>query len=460
MGVSVARCSFLICKGKDSSNYSAEDMGCILGTKSEKVGAKARAVVEEAKGVDEEEDTGKFKQASGSYQDYFAAKMAALKAQGRFKEVPDWKEEAAFGAGQTLGPGAGNGRVVDREIQRESLLCPDYLKAAKGQRGSEEREAKDHEGEQVGEGEESVARKRKRQKVDPCTEEVREEVDHMEEGEGEVKKSKKRKKDKKERSPAADEDALVPDSTENLEPSEKKKKKKKNRKEREADNESSAPTLGEDDEEENLKKATEEPTEEHKEENSGAESKKSKKKKKKDSVAETNNENMVSMDTLSEDQVLSASQADCVEEKQKKKKSKKSKKEKSSDEVKEAVEDSGCEEVAEVKVKKTKKSKKEKTKSDEGADSSPKVKNDASKEESEANAVELEVESPAVGEEVESYDVAKKKKKKSKKGKAVEEEGPIVPAVADNVLKKNYPEAPGVLKGSNLLAIPGYGAPK
>ena len=27
----------LIRQGKDSSNYSAEDMGCILGTKSEKV---------------------------------------------------------------------------------------------------------------------------------------------------------------------------------------------------------------------------------------------------------------------------------------------------------------------------------------------------------------------------------------------------------------------------------------
>merc|ERR1711936_706969 len=47
-------------KGKDSSNYSADDLGCILGTKSEKLGAKARAVVEEAKGVDEEEDNGKF----------------------------------------------------------------------------------------------------------------------------------------------------------------------------------------------------------------------------------------------------------------------------------------------------------------------------------------------------------------------------------------------------------------
>merc|ERR1719382_1122132 len=135
-------------KGKDSSNYSADDMGCILGTKSEKVGAKARAVVEEAKGV-EEEDTGKVKQASGSYQDYFAAKMAALKAQGRYKEVPDWKEEAAFGGGQTLGLGGGNGRAVDREIQRESLLCPDYLKAARDLSVGDKEEIVEEQGEEV-----------------------------------------------------------------------------------------------------------------------------------------------------------------------------------------------------------------------------------------------------------------------------------------------------------------------
>ena len=33
----------LICQGKDSSNYSAEDMGCILGTKSEKVNHKGKS---------------------------------------------------------------------------------------------------------------------------------------------------------------------------------------------------------------------------------------------------------------------------------------------------------------------------------------------------------------------------------------------------------------------------------
>merc|ERR1711971_48621 len=193
-------------------------------------------------------------------------------------------------------------------------------------------------------------------------------------------------------------------------------------------------------------------TEELTEENYGGESKKSKKKKKKDRITDALDENPVSMDQQpSEDQVV------CVEEKQKKKKSKKSKKEKSSDEEKEAVEDSGCEEVAEVKAKKTKKSKKEKTKSDEVGDSPPMVK----KEENMANAVQLEVVPPAVGEELDSHDLAKKKKKKSKKNKAVEEEEePFVTADDANILKKNYPEAPGVLKGSNLLAIPGYGAQK
>merc|ERR1712192_217348 len=103
------------------------------------------------------------------------------------------------------------------------------------------------------------------------------------------------------------------------------------------------------------------------------------------------------------------------------------------------------------KSKKTKKSKKEKTKSDEVGDSPPKVKN----EETETIAAHLEVEPPAEGEESDS------KKKKAKKSKAVEEEEePIAPADDANILKKNYPEAPGVLKGSNLLAIPGYGAQK
>ena len=41
---------------------------------------------------------------------------------------------------RTLGLGAGNGRVVDREIQRESLLCPDYLKVPRQQQQQQQQQ--------------------------------------------------------------------------------------------------------------------------------------------------------------------------------------------------------------------------------------------------------------------------------------------------------------------------------
>ena len=41
---------------------------------------------------------------------------------------------------RTLGLGAGNGRVVDREIQRESLLCPDYLKVLRQQQQQQQQQ--------------------------------------------------------------------------------------------------------------------------------------------------------------------------------------------------------------------------------------------------------------------------------------------------------------------------------
>merc|ERR1719153_1905907 len=82
-------------KGKDSSNYSADDLGCILGTKSEKLKSKSEPsspqVETEAEDETSEEKDKNFVQ-RGSYTDYFAAKMAALKAQGKFTEIPSWTE--------------------------------------------------------------------------------------------------------------------------------------------------------------------------------------------------------------------------------------------------------------------------------------------------------------------------------------------------------------------------------
>merc|ERR1712179_571075 len=82
-------------KGKDSSNYSADDLGCILGTKSEKLKSKSEPsspqVETEAEDETSEEKDKNFVQ-RGSYTDYFAAKMAALKAQGKFTDIPSWTE--------------------------------------------------------------------------------------------------------------------------------------------------------------------------------------------------------------------------------------------------------------------------------------------------------------------------------------------------------------------------------
>jgi len=442
-------------KGKDSSNYSADDLGCILGTKSEKVGAKAKAVEEEAKGV-EEEDNGKFKQASGSYQDYFAAKMAALKAQGRFKEVPEWKEENTLG-GQTLGLGAGNGRAVDREIQRESLLCPDYLKAARDQSATDKEETVE---EQEGEVEvASVTKKRKRQREVQSTEGAPEEQEveaeagqvakkrkrqteksvetdivEISEDQEAVKKSKKKKKDTKESSPASERVDADVDAIEASEPP-VKKKKKKNKKDVDLGQTTDAST---------------EDVEKQRSGNIGEEShdetiNRSKKKKKKS--------DRITPEEVQEQEVLET-KAECDEEKVKKKKSKKSKKEKSSDAEMEAVADSGCEEVSDVKVKKTKKSKKEKTKPDVESN----VESHSKKDISVSTSVHGSTETAC--QEVDSGENAKKKKKKSKKNKSADDEEQVVPEVEDQVLLKNYREAPGVLKGSNILAIPGYGASK
>merc|ERR1712107_890754 len=151
------------------------------------------------------------------------------------------------------------------------------------------------------------------------------------------------------------------------------------------------------------------------------------------------------MGEVQEQEVLET-KAECDEEKVKKKKS--------SDAEMEAVADSGCEEVSDVKVKKTKKSKKEKIKLDVESN----VESHSKKDISASTSVHGSTETAC--QEVDSGENAKKKKKKSKKNKSADDEEQVVPEVEDQVFLKNYREAPGVLKGSNILAIPGYGASK
>merc|ERR1711928_230917 len=97
-----------------------------------------------------------------------------------------------------------------------------------------------------------------------------------------------------------------------------------------------------------------------------------------------------------------------------------------------------------VKKNKSKKSKKEKTEPDDES----KVESHSKKDSS--------VPTPAHGftetacQEVVSGENTKKKKKKSRKKKTPNNEEQVVPEVEDQVLLKNYREAPGALKGSNI----------
>merc|ERR1711860_217583 len=133
--------------------------------------------------------------------------------------VPEWKEENTLG-GQTLGLGAGNGRPVDREIQRESLLCPDYLKAARDQSAGDKEEMVEEQGGEVEVA--SVSQKRKRQR-EVQSSEVAPEEQEVEDEAGQVAKKRKRQT----------EESIETDIVEISEEQEavKKSKKKKDKKE-------------------------------------------------------------------------------------------------------------------------------------------------------------------------------------------------------------------------------------
>merc|ERR1711922_135520 len=84
-------------RGKDLANYSKDDLGCILGTKSEKFQEKQKEREKgRKKGNEEEEEIGSEEKShglvtikGGNYQDYFEKKMAAPKEKGLYKYTGD-----------------------------------------------------------------------------------------------------------------------------------------------------------------------------------------------------------------------------------------------------------------------------------------------------------------------------------------------------------------------------------
>jgi len=262
-------------KGKDSSNYSADDLGCILGTKSDKLKSKSEPSSPKAESEDEtvEENDKNFVQ-RGSYTDYFASKMAALKAQGKFTDIPAWTEAKPNPRNLGLGADKANSKASDdnqkgedtnvekkkskkkkREEERdEEVVTEEPVVKVKKKKSKKDRQEKDIEVVTAVEdslerdGDES-AKKKKKSKKSKRKEEVLEVVEDIP-AEVEVAKKKKTKKSKKEKVMEVEEVKSVEEDSgcENEESKSKKTKKGKKEKVKEK-----KPTYS-DEEKENVKK--------------------------------------------------------------------------------------------------------------------------------------------------------------------------------------------------------------
>jgi len=306
-------------KGKDLDNYSKDDLECILGTKSDKMkstkGTETVVSVDVGEDIKKADDSGKFIQSSSNYQDYFAKKMAAMKAQGKYADIPSFADSTLTNTNcDTQGLGA---EQVQMEPEKEEATPT-----------LSEEQSLDLDA--------SVKKKKK--------------------------KSKKNKEEVQEVSTEVKEEALSLEGSEEESVKKKKKKSKKTKqdlqeKPTEVEEETSSPTLSMDD--------SEEPE---------SSIKKKKKKSKKIKAENLSKEEAVSsVEELEEPRPKKSKKSkkekeqidECSEEKMKKKKCKsemkKSKKEEKDRESSESIDDSGCDDK-EIKNKKNKKSKKEKNK--------------------------------------------------------------------------------------------------
>jgi len=205
-------------RGKDTNNYSVEDLGCILGTKSEKVKSKSAPGSPSIKDVDNkdivtEEDDKKFVQ-GGSYADYFAKKMAEMKSKGKLSSVPShWTMTSASQRSeepddvQRIGFASNS---IDEDEKESEASREEPIKKKKKSKKSKEDEEQNVAPEQIVQSQENLEsedrkKKKKSKKSKKEVEEtidtvVQEEVplDDVKEDEEDIKK-KKSKKSKKEK---------------------------------------------------------------------------------------------------------------------------------------------------------------------------------------------------------------------------------------------------------------------
>merc|ERR1719410_794077 len=300
-------------RGKDTNNYSVEDLGCILGTKSEKVKSSKTpgSPKQEDKGDVETEtevkEDKKFLQ-GGNYADYFAKKMAEMKAKGKLSSVPtSWTATTTTSS---------NSEDDSEDVQRIGFS------------GTSTATESQNIEESITVDKETIKKKKskKRKKDVEDNEIIEEQQNNIQEPNLENGKTKKKKKDKKQ-----NRDIEIQEERE-MEVATVSKKKKSKNSNKEVEVEQNLVNLD----------AIEQ----------GLNEKKKSKKNKKSKDKELN----VDIDNNSAQDPSSV-----VEEDIKKKKSKKSKKEKVAEVVTAVDEDSGLEQD-DTKYKKQKKVKKEKTK--------------------------------------------------------------------------------------------------
>ena len=328
---------FFYFRGKDTNNYSVEDLGCILGTKSEKVkstktpGSSKQEDKGDIETETEAQEDKKFLQ-GGNYADYFAKKMAEMKAKGKLSSVPtSW----------TATTNSSNSEDDSEDVQRIGFS------------GTSTATESQNIEESITVDKETIKKKKskKRKKDVEDNEIIEEQQNNIQEPNLENGKTKKKKKDKKQ-----NRDIEIQKERE-MEVATVSKKKKSKNSNKEVEVEQNLETLD----------AIEQGLNEKKK------SKKNKKSKDKEFNVDIDNDSAQDPSSV-------------VEEDIKKKKSKKSKKEKVAEVVTAVDEDSGLEQD-DTKYKKQKKVKKEKTKekkttySDEEKENRKKRKSESSSDE-------------------------------------------------------------------------------
>merc|ERR1711997_391935 len=238
-------------RGKDLSNYSADDLGCILGSNSAKrktnksepstPDPEEEEEKEEAK-EDEVEDS-KFSVQKGSYQEYFAKKMAQLKARGKPSYCPDETVEKVEEKGEEVKEKKKKSKKRIAEEEAEVVVEENSKKSKKEKKRLKLTEEVPDQttSEKIEDVKESVViksekkSKKEKKKSKGCevedikqVEKICEVGDDSEKGVIKEKKSKKEKKKSKSDNVVEDVEEVAVDSGDSV--SQKKKKKSKKEK--------------------------------------------------------------------------------------------------------------------------------------------------------------------------------------------------------------------------------------